>query len=90
MSELNSGAIFHCNRYTAQSACEHCGGVVRHENWCITVDRMVYYAYEIVADPSRLAEGDAIILHALGVAWGGNNCACAGTKAAPDPSLTQA
>ncbi|MGO8795797.1 MAG: hypothetical protein ACLQLC_13320 [Candidatus Sulfotelmatobacter sp.] len=87
MSDPNSAAIFHCNRYTAQSACEHCGGIVRHENWCITVDHTIYYAYEIVTDPSKLSEGDAIILHALGVAWSGNKCACAGQKAERTPAL---
>ena len=42
---------------------------VRHEPWCSSPDENVYYAYEIVADPSRLTIGDALILHALGVAW---------------------
>lgn len=70
MSDDAATAIFHSNRYTAQSACEHCQGVIRHETWCITVHRAVYYAYEIVADPSKLTIGDAIILHSLGVAWG--------------------
>lgn len=70
----NIETLFHRNRYTAQSACEHCQGIIRHESWCITVDRMVYYAYEIVADPSKLTVGDAIILHSLGVAWGTNKC----------------
>jgi hypothetical protein len=30
---------------------------------------IVLYAYEIVADPSKLTIGDALMLHALGVAW---------------------
>ncbi len=29
---------YHSNRYNAQAACEHCGGIVRHEKWCITCD----------------------------------------------------
>jgi hypothetical protein len=82
MPAENSTAIFHCNRYTAQSACEHCAGIVRHEPWCITVDRTVYYAYEIVADPSKISAGDSFILHGLGVLWGENRCKCAGNKSA--------
>ncbi len=73
-------AIFHSNRYTAQSACEHCGGIIRHEPWCITADQNVYYAYEIVADPDKLTAGDAIILHSLGVTWGPNQCQCVGKR----------
>jgi hypothetical protein len=80
MPDDKATAIFHSNRYTAQSACEHCGGIVRHESWCITVDRTVYYAYEIVADSSKLSVGDALILHALGVIWGANHCRCAGQE----------
>lgn len=74
MSDNSAATVFHSNRYTAQSACEHCQGIIRHERWCITVHRAVYYAYEIVADPSKLAIGDAIILHSLGAAWGENRC----------------
>jgi len=79
MPENSATAVFHSNRYTAQAECEHCGGIIRHEPWCITVDRTVYYAYEIVADPTKIVEGDAIILHALGVVWGANPC-CGGCK----------
>jgi hypothetical protein len=67
-------AVFHSNRYTAQSACEHCAGIIRHERWCITVDHMIHYAYEIVTDPSKLTIGDSLILHSLGVIWGANAC----------------
>ena len=57
------------NRYSAEVTCKHCDGVVRHEPWRSSLDRNVYYAYEIVADPSRLTIGSALILHALGVTW---------------------
>ena len=60
---------FHLNRHNALSACEHCQGIIRHEPWCMFVAPAVLYAYEIVADPSKLTTGDALILHALGVAW---------------------
>ena len=49
--------------------CEHCDGVFRHLSWCMCVAPDVLYAYEIVADPGRLTVGDALMLHALGVAW---------------------
>ncbi len=78
MSDDTATAVFHSNRYTAQSACEHCQGVIRHERWCIIVDRTVYYAYEIVADAGKLTVGDSIILHSLGVAWSANRCQCTG------------
>jgi hypothetical protein len=28
------------------------------------------YAYQIVADATKITAGDALILHSLGVAWG--------------------
>ena len=60
---------FHLNRYNALAACEHCRGIIRHEPWCMLVAPIVSYAYEIVTDPSKLTVGDALMLHALGVAW---------------------
>jgi len=71
----NSATIWYVsNRYSAQAACEHCEGIIRHEPWCITLDPLVYYAYEIVRDPSGLTIEDALRLHALGVTWGGTAC----------------
>ena len=64
----------HSNKYTADSACEHCQGVVRHESWCITHNEDVLYAYEAVLNSDRLQEGDRLILHALGVSWTNNAC----------------
>ena len=64
----------HSNKYSAEAACEHCGGIVRHEPWCITTCSDVFYAYEAVLDSEKLTEGDRIILHALGVAWTGKVC----------------
>jgi hypothetical protein len=66
---LADAAIFHSNRYHADAACHHCGGLIRHENWCITHNPRVFYAYEIVVDPQKLQFGDQLILHALGVNW---------------------
>jgi hypothetical protein len=64
----------HSNKYHAEAACEHCEGVVRHENWCITNSPVVLYAYEAVLDAGKLSVGDRLILHALGVAWTRNAC----------------
>jgi hypothetical protein len=64
----------------AQSVCEHCGGVVRHEHWCITCDAAVQYAYSAVLDPSKLTFCDRLILHGLGLACTKNECKEAGKK----------
>ncbi len=64
----------HSNKYSAEAACEHCEGVVRHEPWCITQSSVVLYAYEAVLDADKLTEGDRLILHALGVTWTGKVC----------------
>ena len=82
MPEPNPTIWYVSNRYHEKAACQHCGGIIRHENWCITLDPTVSYAYEIVADPSKLSAGDTIILHSLGAIWGPNPCAgqCAAKK----------
>lgn len=74
MSSQTATTWYHNNRYSAEAACEHCEGIIRHEPWCITLDPIVYYAYQVVMDPSKLGVGDALILHSLGVTWGNNNC----------------
>ncbi|HST12124.1 MAG TPA: hypothetical protein VLL05_17245 [Terriglobales bacterium] len=71
---LIDAAIFHSNRYHAGASCEHCGGLIRHENWCITSNERVFYAYEVVLDPGKLQLTDRLILHALGVIW--TSCTC--------------
>ena len=75
--------LYHSNQYNAQSACEHCGGIVRHERWCITCDAVVQYAYGAVLDPEKLSLCDQLILHALGVSWEKNRCK--GTCQSPTP-----
>ena len=65
---------YHSNRFNAEAACDHCQGIIRHERWCIALDAEVNYAYQIVADSSRLTFGDILILHSLGVIWGENAC----------------
>lgn len=38
--------VWHCeNQYSADSACAHCEGVIRHEPWCITQNADVRYAF---------------------------------------------
>lgn len=60
---------YHSNRYSAESACLYCEGVVRHEHWCATCNRAVLYAYQIVLKPENLTTSDKLILHALGIVW---------------------
>ena len=72
MSSPNPAAWKHSVRYSAESACEHCEGVVRHESWCVTVNQAVLYAHDILLDPGKLTLGDGLILRALGVAWVSN------------------
>ncbi|HKD84180.1 MAG TPA: hypothetical protein VKB58_05485 [Terriglobales bacterium] len=74
MSTHQATAWQHSNRYSADSACEYCKGIVRHESWCLARNQTVLYAYEAVIDAATLTEGDRLILHALGVAWRDNPC----------------
>jgi hypothetical protein len=84
MPTTQSSAWMHSNRYSADTACEHCDGIVRHEAWCITRSQLIRYAYQAVLDASSLSVGDHISLHALGVRWVDNTCtgACKAGKAA--------
>lgn len=72
--------LYHGNRYSADSECEHCQGIIRHEPWCITRNHHVYEAFECVLDDSKLSVHDQLILHALGVTWEKPSCggACPG------------
>lgn len=65
---------YHSNQYSPQAACEHCGGIVCHEKWCITCDAVVQYANSVVPEPENLTFCDRLILQALGVAWEKNRC----------------
>lgn len=66
---IQSFPLNHSNKYSADSACGHCNGVIRHEAWCMTQNAGVQYAYQVVSEPGLLSTGDHLILHALGVAW---------------------
>ena len=70
MFRVVQSSYYHCNRYSAESACEHCAGIIRHEPWCITRNPRVLYSYQVILDPDRLTLHDRLILHALGVTWG--------------------
>lgn len=59
---------YHLNRHNTLP-CKHCDGIICHLPWCMCIDPDVLYAYEIVAEPGKLTTGDALMLHALGVAW---------------------
>lgn len=74
MGAIATTTLHHSNRYSADSACEHCDGIVRHEPWCITLSPAILYAYEAVLDARKLTLGDQLILHALGVAWTDSPC----------------
>jgi hypothetical protein len=76
MSFSTPTKLYHGNRYSADSECEHCRGIIRHEPWCITRNRVVLHAYQSVSDETMLSEQDRLILHALGVSW--NNVPCPG------------
>jgi hypothetical protein len=69
MVNSSSSTWHHIKQYTAEAACDHCGKILQHEGWCITLNPFVQYAYEIILDPHKLTIGDAIILHSLGVTW---------------------
>jgi len=60
---------YHSNQYNAQATCDHCGGIIRHEKWCITRNTVIQYAYGVVNEPGKLMLRDRLILHALGVSW---------------------
>jgi hypothetical protein len=69
MSDQAPTTWFHNSRYSAQAACDQCGGTVGHEHWCIMLNTETFYAYKIVVDPTALTVGDALILHSLGATW---------------------
>lgn len=65
----NSNSAYFSDKNKADSACTHCEGIFEHEPWCATRDPRMAYAYQIVADASKITAGDSLILHSLGVAW---------------------
>ncbi len=69
MQKTSSTAWHYSDHYSAQAACEHCGNLLTHEDWCITRNTAVQYAYQIILEPSKLSLLDSLILHSLGVTW---------------------
>jgi hypothetical protein len=79
---------YHSNQYNAQAACEHCGGITRHENWCLSRNSMVQYAFRAVRETEKLTLRDRLSLHALGVCWvlnGGEHACEQSTPGEPRP-----
>jgi hypothetical protein len=65
----STGSSYFSNRLNADTVCEHCEGLGEHEAWCRTREPRVYYAYQILVDPSKVTLADTLVLHSLGVAW---------------------
>ncbi len=78
MSSANSAVWHHGVKYSADSACQHCDGIIHHEPWCIMVNAAVSYAYEVLLDARKLSIADELMLHALGVAWDDDYGKCPG------------
>jgi hypothetical protein len=57
--------LSHSNKYSADSACGHYEGVVRHEPWCVTQNASVQYAYRVISDPSHLSRRLACFRHCM-------------------------
>lgn len=70
MNDSNSSPQSSCEKVL--SPCEHCHGIAEHEQWCVTRDPVVRYAYQIVTEASKLTFADRLILHSLGVTWMGD------------------
>ena len=67
MDSLDS--ILHTKRHSSDSGCKFCHNIFDHAPWCATQNSTVFYAYQIVAESSRLTVGDSLVLHSLGVKW---------------------
>lgn len=68
----------HSNKYHADAACEICGGVIRHESWCMTQSDEVRYIFEAFLDEDKLTTEDRLRLRSLGVIWQDIRRKCAG------------
>jgi hypothetical protein len=71
-------AVFHSNKYAANTECENCKGIIRHEPWCIAENPNVLYAYEVVLHPNKLSVEDSMRLHGMGSIW--DACKCKGVE----------
>jgi hypothetical protein len=65
------------NKYDAAGCCTICNGVVRHEPWCVMVNKEMEYAFLLAVNPTIITEGDTIESYIL---W-----ACCGI---PVPGIT--
>ena len=64
----NLDSILYTKRHS-DAECKYCHSIFDHAPWCATQNSTVLYAYQIVAESSRLTEGDSLVLHSLGVKW---------------------
>ena len=69
----NADHVYHSQEHNTNAACAFCAQILDHEPWCATRDPRVFYAYQIVLDPSKISLGDSLVLHSLGVVWGSSN-----------------
>jgi hypothetical protein len=65
----NPSSNYRSNQSDTQPSCAYCEGIFEHAAWCATRDPQAAYAYQIVADASKITAGDSLILHSLGVTW---------------------
>jgi hypothetical protein len=73
MNNVNSASASACKSKScsAPSPRAFCEGIFQHTMWCASRDPGASYAYQIVVDASKITLADSLILHSLGVAWGG-------------------
>ena len=71
MNNTNSASAYNSNSCSAPSPCAFCEGIFQHAAWCASRDPGASYAYQIVVDASKITLADSLILHSLGVEWGG-------------------
>ena len=51
-------------------SCEFCGKFNGHQDWCISCNDAVFYAWAVLTQPERLTKYDRAQLQEWGVTWG--------------------
>ena len=69
MQVQNQLSLHHSNRYSAESACAHCEGIIRHEFVVRHTERHYLLCISGSLTENQLSLGDELILHGLGVVW---------------------
>lgn len=57
---MSNNSAYFGSKYNVQSACTHGEGLFEHESWCATRDPRMAYAYQIVADASKMTAGEFV------------------------------